>query len=191
MTAQHVYEDINDNTVLAFGNNQSKCNVVSLNNLITGNDWKIHPIADMAIIELNTTKYSSLFCGRCFPYDHINDTDIPASRDDELTVIGFPHGLGVQGRFSPLTYRSYPSSSFLTLERGDTNTMCDFFCLENPSVGGYSGGPVFDLGYERMGSTISTKEKTILHGIAHGTMSDDTGGKISLITPMFYVKDLI
>ena len=69
--------------------------------------------------------------------------------------------------------------------------MCDFFCLENPSVGGYSGGPVFDLGYERMGSTISTKEKTILHGIVHGTMSDDTGGKISLITPMFYVKDLI
>lgn len=125
------------------------------------------------------------------PYDHINDSDIPASRDDELTVIGFPHGLGVQGKFSPLTFRSYASSAFLTLPRADTKTPSDFFCLENPSVGGYSGGPVFDMGYEKMGCATATKEKTVLHGIVHGTMSDETGGKIALITPMLYIKDLI
>lgn len=71
------------------------------------------------------------------------------------------------------------------------DTLSDFFCLENPSVGGYSGGPVFDMGYEKMGCATATKEKTLLHGIVHGTMSDETGGKIALITPMFYLKDLI
>ena len=36
-----------------------------------------------------------------------------------------------------------------------------------------------------------TKEKTWCHGIMHGTMSDDTGGKIALVTPAFYLKDII
>ena len=191
LTADHVAKTTGTNTVLAFGNNQSKCIVLQLSALLRGNTWKTHPIADMAVIELNITGHAALFQDRCFPYDHINDSNTPASRDDELTVIGFPHGLGVQGKFSPLTFRSYASSAFLTLPRADTKTPSDFFCLENPSVGGYSGGPVFDMGYEKMGTMMATKEKTILHGIVHGTMSDETGGKIAMITPMFYVKDLI
>ncbi len=191
LTADHVAKTVDNNTILAFGNNQSKCIVLPLNTLSNGNTWKTHPIADMAVIELNITGHTALFQDRCFPYDHINDSSTPASRDDELTVIGFPQGLGVQGKFSPLTFRSYASSAFLTLPRADTKTLSDFFCLENPSVGGYSGGPVFDMGYEKMGTMMATKEKTILHGIVHGTMSDDTGGKIAMITPMSYVKDLI
>ena len=191
LTADHVAKTVDNNTVLAFGKHQSNCVVLPLTTLSNGNAWKIHPIADMAVIELNILGHLNLFQDRCFPYDHINDSDTPASRDDELTVIGFPHGLGVQGKFSPLTFRSYASSAFLTLPRADTKTPSDFFCLENPSVGGYSGGPVFDMGYEKMGCATATKEKTVLHGIVHGTMSDETGGKIALITPMLYIKDLI
>lgn len=191
LTAHHVAQTVDDNTVLAFGQNQSNCIVLPLKDLLNGNSWMIHPVADMATIELNILNHIALFQDRCFPYDHINISETPASRDDELTVIGFPNGLGVQGRFSPLTFRSYASSAFLTLLRADTQTPSDFFCLENPSVGGYSGGPVFDMGYEKMGCATATKEKTVLHGIVHGTMSDDTGGKIALITPLFYIKDLI
>ena len=132
-----------------------------------------------------------IFTNRCYPVDHINLANAPASRDDELTIIGFPKGLGISGKFSPLTFRSYASSSILTLNRFDTRTPSDFFCLENPSVGGYSGGPVFDLGYQIMGALTTTKEKTIMHGIVHGTMTDDTGGKIALITPMYYLNDII
>ena len=130
LTADHVAKTVDDNTVLAFGKHQSNCVVLPLKDLSNGNAWKIHPIADMAVIELNILNHLALFQDRCFPYDHINDTDVPASRDDELTVIGFPHGLGVQGKFSPLTFRSYASSAFLTLNRADTQTPSDFFCLE-------------------------------------------------------------
>lgn len=63
--------------------------------------------------------------------------------------------------------------------------------MENPSVGGYSGGPVLDLGYMVLPNMKTTKEKTVLHGIIHGTISDDTGGKIAMITPMYYLKDII
>ena len=191
LTAAHVSNTTDNNTILAFGKNQSNCVVVPLRDLSNGTSWIIHPIADMAIFELNILNHIALFQDRFFPCDHINDSNVPASRDDELTVIGFPHGLGVQGKFSPLSFRSYASSAFLTLNRADAGTPSDFFCLENPSVGGYSGGPVFDLGYEKMGCATATKEKTVLHGIVHGTMSDDTGGKIALITPLFYLKDLL
>ena len=191
LTAVHVVKETNETTFLAFGQNMSQCTVLPLKALSTNRTWRIHPVADMAVLELDISRYITLFQNRCFPYDHINDSTTPASRDDELTVIGFPDGLGIQDKFSPLTFRSYASSAFLTLQRADTKTLSDFFCLENPSVGGYSGGPVFDLGYEKMGCATATKEKTVLHGIVHGTMSDDTGGKIALITPMFYIKDLI
>lgn len=78
-----------------------------------------HPIADLAVLELKLDKYRTEFEQRCFPYDHINDKQECVSRDAEITVIGFPHGLGIQGKFSPLTFRSYASSSFLTLQRAD------------------------------------------------------------------------
>ena len=58
-------------------------------------------------------------------------------------------------------------------------------------MGGYSGCPVFDLGYSTNGVMEITKGKTICHGIMHGTMSDNTDGKIAMVTPSFYLKDLI
>ena len=191
LTAEHVSRDTNNTTILALGDDQSNCITVKLKDLVKGNVWKVHPKADMAIIEIDIGTRPDIFTNRCYPVDHINLANTSVSRDDELTVIGFPKGLGVQGKFSPLTFRSYASSSILTLNRFDTQTPSDFFCLENPSVGGYSGGPVFDLGYQIMGALTTQKEKTIMHGIVHGTMIDDTGGKIALITPMYYLNEII
>lgn len=139
----------------------------------------------MAVLELDISKHRDIFEKRFFPYDHINIKEVCASRDDELTVIGFTNGLGIQGKFSPLTFRSHASSSYMTLCRADRrDILSDFFCLENPSIGGYSGAPILDLGYMVTGNMTSTKEKTILHGIMHGTMSDETGGKLALVTPI-------
>ena len=52
---------------------------------------------------------------RFFPYDHFNLEHTAVSRDFELTAIGFPHGLGTEGSFSPFTFRSYASSGFVML----------------------------------------------------------------------------
>lgn len=93
--------------------------------------------------------------------------------------------------FSPFTFRSFPSSNILTLNRADTNTPCEFYCLENPSMGGYSGGPVFDLGYLKTPLMQQNYGSTLIKGFVHGTMSDNTGGKIALITPAKYLLDLL
>lgn len=93
--------------------------------------------------------------------------------------------------FSPLTYRSHAASAFITLNRFDKPVPSVFFLLENPSVGGYSGCPVFDLGYVVAGSMTNTKDKTRCYGIMHGTVVDDTGGKLAAVTPAFYLSDLL
>ncbi len=192
LTAAHVATGTDRNTIIALGDEKSNCIRLPLVDIVEYLDWKYHPVADMAVLELNISKHREVFQNRFFPYDHINDKEVCASRDDELTVIGFPNGLGVQGKFSPLTFRSYASSSFMSLYRADKrDVLSDFFCLENPSVGGYSGAPILDLGYMVLGCATSTKEKTIMHGIMHGTMSDETGGKLALITPMYYIKDIV
>lgn len=155
-------------------------------------NWKHHKIADISVFPVYFTEENEKFMeNRFFPYDHFNLEHVSVSRDFELTSIGFPQGLGTEGLFAPFTFRSYASSSFVTLYRADTKTLSEFFCLENPSVGGYSGCPVFDLGYSTNGIMEIRKERTICHGIMHGTMSDNTGGKIAMVTPAFYLKDLI
>lgn len=191
LTAAHVAKSINSTTKMVVEFNNSEPFQLDLMNLIDNNKWIYHSGADIAVVKLNVKPYNEIFRERCFPLDHVNIGEECVSRDCQLTVVGFPSGLGVDGKFSPLTFRSYAASSFLTLQRADCEENSVFFCLENPSMGGYSGGPVFDMGYEIVGSLRTAKEKTVLHGIVHGTMSDNTGGKIALITPMFYLKDLI
>ncbi len=192
VTASHVAYTTNDKTSIVIATQDGKA--ITLPLLLFGplSGWRNHSIADISVFRILFTPENQQYTdNRFFPFDHFNLKKEVVSRDYELTAAGFPHGLGVDGLFSPFTFRSYASSGFVTLLRSDTNTPSDFFCLENPSVGGYSGCPVFDLGFTTNGVFATTKERTICHGIMHGTMCDETGGKIAMVTPAFYLVDLI
>lgn len=192
LTAEHVSRDTNDNTMLIMQNDDGNSIIVKLCELNQSLKWNQHTVADIAICELDISYNVELFRNRCFPYEHIQIDDKIISRDIELTAIGFPKGLGVKGKFSPLTFRSYPSSSFLQMPRADVNNKeSDFFCLENPSVGGYSGGPLMDMGYIKSPMIFQQYGETTIKGIIHGTILDNSGGKIAMITPTYYLKDLM
>lgn len=192
VTASHVARKTTNlsEIIIATPEGNSKSLLLSMFGSIS--NWKHHEIADISVFPVRLTEKNMKFMeNRFFPYDHFNLEHTAVSRDFELTAIRFPQGLGTEGSFSPFTFRSYASSGFVTLYRADTKTLSDFFCLENLSVGGYPGCPVFDLEYSTNGVVQITKERTLCHGIMHGTMSDDTGGKIAMVTPSFYLKDLI
>ena len=192
VTASHVARETNSSTQIVIANDDGKAVILPLSLFGMLSGWKHHPVADISAFPICfNEKNIGLLQSRCFPLDHFNLDKRSVSRDYELTSIGFPNGLGTEGFFSPFSFRSYAASGFVTLPRADTKTPSAFFCLENPSVGGYSGCPVFDLGYETNGIMTTTKEQTWCHGIMHGTMSDSTGGKIALVTPAFYLADLI
>ncbi|MBB6108913.1 hypothetical protein SAMN05421821_103147 [Mucilaginibacter lappiensis] len=157
--------------------------------------WQFHNRADLAVLKPSPKRSianSGLLQGKFLPTNYISkDSSKAVSRDIQLTIIGFPLGIGVEKRFSPLTYRTYPSSGFITMQRADLKTMCEFLLLENPSVGGYSGGPVFDVSQTVINSMTTTGSGTMCYGFIHGTLSDETGGKLAAITPSYFMFDLI
>lgn len=194
VTAEHVKNDVLPDTVIVFGEINSNCYAVLLSSITSG-QWLIHPNADLAAIELDKSKLDAKFINRFFPIAQVNNSSAPISRDLTLTVAGFPSGLGTvltgAEKFSPLTFRSFASSSYMTLPRADKAINSDFFCLENPAMGGYSGGPVFDLGYEKTPVMLQEYGDTIILGFIHGTCSDNTGGKIAYVTPAYYLHTLL
>ena len=192
VTASHVAKVTNEKTIIVIATKDGKAKELPLTTFGPITNWRHHAIADISVFKIIPEPTNVQFLkGRFLPIDHFNLEHNSVSRDYELTAIGFPNGMGTSGSFSPFTFRSYASSSFVTLNRADTKTPSEFFCLESPSVGGYSGGPVLDLGYSTDGIMTTTKEKTICHGIMHGTISDETGGKIAAVTPAFYLRDVI
>lgn len=192
VTATHVARGCNANTKLLISDATGNSTELLLSAFNKGLAWKHHTVGDISVMPIIIDGVVGPHLDRrCFPYDHFHFAKTCVSRDDQLTAVGFPNGLGSKGKFNPLTYRSYASSAFISLNRADTNTESDFFLLENPSIGGYSGCPVFDLGYMIVGAMTTTKEKTVCYGIMHGTLSDNTGGKLAAVTPAFYLADLL
>lgn len=192
VTAAHVAKLTNPETIVAVQWSDGRCVRIPIGKLSGGVAWTYHPSADIALMVLDDTEDACIISARrCIPMTCLNLEERAPSRDDELTAIGFPRGLGIDGMFSPLTFRSFASSSYITFPRADNGVTQVFFCLENPSVGGYSGCPVIDLGYLVSANITQIKPNSVCHGIMHGTMCDDTGGKIALVTPMFYLRDLL
>lgn len=194
VTAEHVKNDVLPDSIIVFWDYNSNCYSVLLS-CITSGQWLIHPIADLSAIKFDIAKLDEKFSNRFFPITQVDNSQKPISRDLTLTVAGFPSGLGTaytgSSKFSPLTFRSFASSSYMTLQRADKSINSDFFCLENPAMGGYSGGPVLDLGYEKTPLMLQEYGDTILLGFIHGTQSDNTGGKIAYVTPSYYLHSLL
>jgi len=196
LTAEHVAKDMKaDCQFIVKGANDTPI-ILTLEDLTQQTaslPWKVHATADMAVMQLNpkATILSTSLVRRFLPSDNIFVPYKAVDRNVQLTTIGFPLGLGAFGHFSPLTFRTYASSGLITLNRFDNKNPCDFFILENPGVGGYSGGPVVDISiYNNMGMQMNG-DGTMIYGILHGTISDQTGGKLAAVTPSYYLFDLI
>lgn len=105
--------------------------------------------------------------------------------------VGFPKGLGVGARFSPLTLQTFAASGLFSHRRFDKAIDTPFFFLQDPSVGGYSGAPVYDVSIRNLGGAVVTGEGTRCYGLVHGTLGDETGGKLSAVVPIQAVLELL
>lgn len=191
LTAEHVIKtSITPTYIVLSDNNLNPC-PLPLSQLNKNTTWRTHPIADMAVLEIDST-LNTWITSRAFPFDHCEISMANFGRDVEMTTVGFPCGLGITGTFSPLTFRSFPASEIIQLPRLDNKSIItDVFLLEDPSIGGYSGGPVFDLGYKVDYNMTQTKDKTRLYGIMHGYIGGSNGRQMSFVTPISYLNQLI
>lgn len=196
ITASHIAEYTNDNAEFIISDEYNKPIILNASQFnINGiqEEWIHHREADISICEIKPQReiIEKFMTERFLPLQLLSSERKPPSRDTTLTTLGFPLTLGSKGYFSPLTFESKASSGLLTMPRFDNHQLSTFFVLQDPAIGGYSGGPVFDLSIYKMGCVTTTGEGTKCYGIIHGTLSDNTGGKLAAVTPSYNLFDLI
>ena len=195
VTASHVAKEINISSQATIAGKDDVPETLSLKDLSGSSvlSWVNHPIADVAVLVLKPTKviFDKYLNKRFLSAGIIEAASIAPPREVPLCVIGFPEGLGVTQRFSPLTLQTSPASGIIVIKRFDTNTESEFFIVQDPSTGGFSGAPVFDISHFVMEPVAIPDSGTRLYGLVHGTISDDTGGKLGAVIPSHYILETL
>lgn len=201
ITAAHVAKIITGKASMTLAGENDAAQTIALSQLTgisTVPNWVIHPTADVAVLPIQpNSELQKVLCSRALsPIIFISKIEAPP-RERPLTVIGFPLGLGVlftgtEGKISAITKETRAASGLLTLPRADTKKPSEFFVLDSPSVGGFSGAPVFIMPATfSTGAALSFSNKTLFVGLVHGTVSDETGGKFALIVPSAFVTQTL
>lgn len=195
VTASHVAKSMLNTSILILRDTTGSPIILKTIELVqdTTLNWTHHKEADVAVLKLNppVSLINSVLQKRFIPSYIINPEFSAPLRNNILTIIGYPLSLGIGKKISALTLQTHSASDLLELKRSDTNKYSTFFICENPSIGGYSGAPCFDISIYELGAMTSTGNGTICYGLMHGTISDDTGGKLSAVVPSKYILELI
>ena len=184
-TAGHFAKHVNANTLVELPNGQGKApSSFPLFSLTKGGRID-SAIADLSAFPLTGIKPGDqkLFTSRFLTYESLlGDVSRPIDRDATLTIMGFPSGLGhdVKGALVPLSFRTYASSDYFHLKDPAYKEPLLLYALENASLGGYSGAPVFDLDSKNNGVV----------GFIKGNL-DSGSGSVSLVTPSAFAKYLM
>jgi hypothetical protein len=144
--------------------------------------------SDFFILKLETTdmKKLDMLKKSSLNFDVFANDRKSIDRKIDVLVMGYP--LFDFEHFTPITFKSYFSSSLINVKFESMPKPFLCYLLENPSMAGFSGGPVF-VGVKDRASTPLTK--TLIVGIVTGTKYDNTGGKFAIITPAFHLIDLL
>ena len=158
--------------------------------------WHFHRDADVAVLRLKVDEGSrALLKGRCLKLSSIAPDESSLRRERPVVVMGFPLALGTTGHFSPLTSEAKPASGLVRLLSTDFPKEATYFVLDKPSIGGFSGAPVFlsPGPYASGGAMVflETPVPTVVVGLVHGTVSDKTGGKLAAVVPSKFIRDTI
>jgi hypothetical protein len=194
VTAQHVAATLRPNSTATVRLPDKGGSIIQLSNLLVS-DWRSHESADVAVAEVKPNTESISLLSSAFSYDFITSKPITPSRSIRLTTIGFPLSLGIGKTVSPITRESMAASGPLDLPRFDNKKISPFFLLQDPSVGGFSGSPVFDLRLPIMQPNAialpTSGSGPTCYGLVHGTISDDTGVKFAAIVPAVFIRQVI
>ena len=157
--------------------------------------WRFHSTADLAILILRPEPaLLPQLSERFLPSELLRSEQSAPPRPLTLTVLGFPLALGVAGKFSPISRETKAASDLLTIDRGDTKKGAFFFITQDPSIGDFSGAPIFDTGLpyssDEAAMVIRSKKRQIV-GVVHGNVEDKTRGKLGAVTPAYLLLDLI
>ena len=189
VTAQHVAEKLLLNQKITFTDSLDRPSTLLLSEVQNSTEiiWTYNPYADVAVLAIHPG--SKLFGIKGFipiPINWLQSKLIPPGRYKEVISFGFPLKLGVGKYFSPISTSSKIASGIIDLKRFDIDKVASFFLLDEPSIPGLSGGPVYSLP-----SFLNSYDSATLIGLMHGVISDITGGKFAAIVPSKFIVETI
>ena len=154
--------------------------------------WFFHPEADVALLQLKPSQEFKGIIKVLTPNVLLaSEDEFVEYTDRVLTTVGFPLALGLTGKFSPITKSSKAASRLLRYKRSDKNVETTFLILDDPSVQGFSGAPVYALTVVSMGGVAFGTGRFACVGSVHGTLQDNTGGKFAAIVPAYFILQTI
>jgi S1-C subfamily serine protease len=154
--------------------------------------WFFHPAADVAIHPFG-------FTGKLKPKHSFVGENIFIIEGERLPlgtkiyVLGFPLSLGVGDILSPLSKKAEIASWITTIDDPDINPNLKFILLDEDLAKGYSGAPVFispEPLVTNSSGRLGSHSRLRLIGILSANISDNTGGKISLVVPVSYLSEI-
>lgn len=113
-----------------------------------------------------------------------------------MVVTAFVMAVPLDGGIAAVTLDdSSVTVAYLRMPRFDTKKEATFFLLDKPSIGGFSGAPVYLMpGPFTSGGTLVVRAVSAgahVVGLVHGTIGDNTGGKLAAIVPAKFIHDTI
>ncbi len=157
-----------------------------------GQSWFYHPEADVALLSLKPSEEFKAIIKVLEPNMFLmNENEYSQYENRVLTTVGFPLALGLTGKFSPIKKSSKVASNLFRHKRFDKNIETTFLIMEDPTVQGFSGAPVYALSTVSLGGVAFGTGRFACIGLVHGTLSDNTGGKFAAVVPAYFIIQTI
>ena len=196
VTATHVAINTNPNSLIAFRSNSGESKLFDLRKIAGSSDkwWYHHPEGDISVIRIDPELIEKEKCFKGHDMYFINNSNPPDDRSIEITVIGFPLGIGFDvNNIEPISKTNRISSGQLRIPRFDNKVISRMFLVDDPSTSGFSGAPVFITDEEFYSAPARNDRDAVkdLIGVVHGTINDKKDGKFGAITISKLIIDAI
>ena len=159
---------------------------------LKGAKWFQHTSADVAVHPLPEGTWQNA------GYMILDETAFwpettTASVMEPVYLHGFPLGIGAQaGEFLPVAKTMHVASWMTSLPEPSISPALKFILVDEPIAQGYSGAPVFaELPSQTLVLDPTYEPPVGLIGIAQGTESDVSGGKLGVVVPVRYLRELL
>jgi hypothetical protein len=185
ITARHIAEQMKSTAKVVFRVPDSSAveeDLIFLTSSIEDVPWIHHPQADISMLEIAPFNnfQKERFLNFSIKLDWLTSQKISLPIGTEAVFFGFP--VYMPGYyFSPIALSATTASNLITHV-----DKVNYIYLDRPSIQGCSGSGVFIT--IRKGSF---SKATYMIGIISATLSDDTGGKLAVVVPISYLRDLL
>jgi hypothetical protein len=182
VTAQHVAKDLSPTGEIIINIPGNKSTVITFQAIMSGLKgarWFHHPKADISIHPMG---YPVPVQANGITPDLFPKKEIDVVLLSPAVIVGFPMGLGVLDKLSPVAKEAKIASKLTSIANPEIPKGLYFYFLDQALSQGYSGSPVF---------CIDKNDKGLVLGVQSSAISDQTGGKISLVVPSSYIWDIL